>query len=183
MFFDIYIAAYLVVPDNPSLPDSADVRDCFYNYFINGYSENIDIWFGRFQEEFNEAMHYLRAIRAVELVVEGVLNYEVTEQCKISLMKLESCASCAGYESSSMSSCNGLCLNILRGCLLDLSDLVQPIKSFSQVLITMKDHIKLSRSFFNQVDQVQKYVYTFLAPIVSSSFFADVSETLKILIG
>ena len=57
----------------------------------------------------------------------------------MSLVKMDMCSSCAGYVS--LRSCKGLCLNLLRGCLVDLSDLEDPLSSFSQALMDINQHV------------------------------------------
>lgn len=169
MFFEIFLATYLAIPGTPTPPESAEVRDCFYNYFLRLNGQVVGEWLSGFERSLAKTMHYFRALHAANMVTKKALNHVVTEQCQLSLMKMEDCALCAGYSAVFSPSCNGLCLNILRGCLLDLSDLVEPILSFSQVFVAMKDHIS-EFSFFGQVELLESHVFTMIGSTSDYSF-------------
>ena len=159
MFFEVYLATYLAVPSTVPLSNSPQIRDCFYKHFMDNVGDLLESWLIGFQRAFIKTMHYLRALRAANLVIKNTQKIVMTEQCKLSLMKMDDCALCAGYQA--ISSCNGLCLNILRGCLLDLSDLVEPITSFSQVLVAMKEHIS-EFSIFQQTHNLETNVFAMI---------------------
>ena len=143
MFFDVYLAAYLANPRTPS--DIAQNRNpsfrrCFYNYFLESNGGTVAEHIRIFQLAFNNTYRYLRGLKAMERVVGGILQYALSEQCKMSLMRMTHCAQCAGYPNTTKT-CSGFCLNTMRGCLLDLAGLVEPLESFSQALIAMKNRV------------------------------------------
>lgn len=76
----------------------------------------------------------------LENVIEGVLDLPLSDQCQSAIMKMTHCSQCAGY-SSSLLPCQGLCLNSLRGCLIDLADLVGPVRDFTAALVRLKDNL------------------------------------------
>lgn len=116
-------------------------------------------------------MRYFRALRVMEKVVDGVMSRQnLTEQCKVSLMRMTECARCAGLTSSAKS-CQGMCLNTLRGCLLDLGDLVEPMQVFSQALVGMKNRVLVFNPF-NQITLVQSYVFQLISSSGANFFSA-----------
>lgn len=179
MYFEVYVSSYLATPGSTRLPESAEAKDCFYNYFIESKGLVVEDWFKGFNRAFMKTMHYFRALRASSMVIEKAVEHVMSGQCKLSLMKMDDCALCAGYSATSLTSCNGLCLNILRGCLLDLSDLVEPITSFSQVLMAMKDHI-LEFSVYDQIEYVETTVFEFITSV--SGLTATISRDVSVLL-
>lgn len=157
----MFLASILDNPGAPTFENTAEVRQCFYSYFQREKGSEVHDWLNGFQRAYNLTMRYFRALRVVDRVVEAVVTrHHLSEQCKISLMKMVHCSHCAGY-SGTTQSCNGLCLNTMRGCLLDLGDLVEPIQTFSQALAALKDRA-LTFNTFHQIDLLNSNVFTLI---------------------
>jgi hypothetical protein len=119
-------------------------------------------------------MRYFRALKAMEKVVDGVRSRQsLSEQCQASLMRMTDCAHCAGFPGSTQS-CKGLCLNTMRGCLMDLGDLVEPVEEFSQALVGLKDSV-ITRSPFLQVAFLQGHVFRFISDS-TNAFYSIIGE-------
>ena len=118
-------------------------------------------WLNGFQRAYTHSLRYFRALRVMDRVVDAVLALGLSKQCQTSLMRMTRCSQCAGV---SALPCNRLCLNTLRGCLVDLGDLVEPIREFSQALIRMEEQAR-SYSLYSQIT------------LLSSYFFQTVSDT------
>ena len=122
-------------------------------------------------------MRYFRALKAMERVVDGVLSQPgLSEECQVSLMRMTDCARCAGF-SDSAQSCNGLCLNTMRGCLLDLGDLVAPMQEFSEALVMLKNRV-LTFSPFVQITLLQSHIFSFISSN-NGLFFTIITEVRK----
>ncbi len=140
VFFEIYLAAYVASPATggaASLPNTAAFRECFYNFFLDENHKKLDTYYQAFTRSFNRTMHYLRALRTADSVLLEVLGQRFSPQCKDSLMKMTYCSECARY--SSPVPCYDYCMNTMRGCLVNLSDLAGPFHEFADAVVPMKD--------------------------------------------
>ncbi len=141
MFFEMFLAVYLYETNGVYIPSTEKARQCFYNFFLEKVETKLKQSLSAFQRKFSIIMRYLRALRVGDRIIDSMLGYRLTVQCEQSLMKMKYCANCAGY-SSSLQSCNGLCVNTIRGCFVDLLDLVEPIEAYSEALAAMRDLVK-----------------------------------------
>ena len=143
--FEVFLAAFLggdSGAQSVELLKSAAYRTCFYDNFVNLYSSELSITysFRHFTNILNRTMHYMRALYISDHIIESVLSQGLTTQCRNAILKMTHCSQCAGH--SSPASCSGLCLNTMRGCLVDLSDLAEPFRQFTQAVIWMKEQLE-----------------------------------------
>ncbi len=136
VFFEVYLAAYLVGTSS-TLPNSEAFRLCFYDYFLDENYDTLNNYYQEFTRSYNRTMHYLRVLRTADSVLVEVLSQSLSPLCKDALMKMTYCSECAGYSSSYP--CYGYCMNTMRGCLVDLSDLAGPFDEFAGAVVAMKD--------------------------------------------
>ena len=163
----MFLAAYVVtsqIQGVGSLPDTEAFRSCFFNYFLELRGEKIYNKLNGFLRAYNLTMRYMRALKMVERVIEGIFELPLTKQCESALMKMTYCSQCAGYNGDLLP-CKGLCLNILRGCLVDFADLVEPIREFTTAIVNLKNQLNHP---FNPWDQIT---------LLNSYFFITVTET------
>ena len=153
VFFKLFLAAYLAHPFTESLPETESFQQCFYNYFLNEKGVDVNNYYRGFTRSYNLTMQYLRALRTGDVVLEDVLGQTLSRQCKDSLMRVSYCSACAGYESPGP--CHGNCLNTMRGCLVDLSDLSEPFQQFSEALLRMKNNIETLYNPWTQFSLLQ----------------------------
>ena len=102
----------------------------------------------------------------IENVIEGILDLPLTDQCQGALMKMTYCSQCAGYNGDLLP-CQGLCMNSLRGCLVDFADLVEPIHETTEALIELN---RVLNNVYNPWDQVT---------ILNSYFLRIVTNTQR----
>ena len=101
-------------------------------------------------------MRYVRALKMIENVIEGVLDLTLTEQCQSALMKMTYCSLCAGYNGQLLP-CQSLCMNTLRGCLVDYIDLIKPIQETSNALIKLNWVMKHDFNPWNRITILNSY--------------------------
>ena len=142
IFYEVFLIAYFAnrgVRRSNELPSTEAFRQCFYQHvFLSENSEMISVNLNGFLRTYNRTMRYLRALKALDKVIVNAVDYVLSSTCKESIMKMTHCGSCAGYVSPT---CGGLCLNVFRGCLVDLSDLFEPLEEFSSALIAMQKSV------------------------------------------
>ena len=143
--FEVFLAAYVVTGtyrgDVDPLPNTDSCRQCFYNFFLDLRGDKITTELNGFLRAYNLTMRYVRALKMIENVIEGILDLPLTDQCQSALMKMTYCSQCAGYNGNLLP-CKGLCMNTLRGCLVDFADLVEPIQEASNALIELNRVLK-----------------------------------------
>ena len=156
IYFKMYTAAFfghpLIKTTGPS-PSTDAFNQCFYQYFHRENAEVITQHYLAFTRTYNHTMYYLRALRYADLVLEQILDFTLTDQCKNSLMRMSYCAQCAGYDTA-YTPCHGLCMNSLRGCLLELSEIKPAFEQFSATLLRMKEGLENSFNPFLQIQQI-----------------------------
>lgn len=175
MFFDVYLAAYFGHPSTRTadlLPNTDMFIKCFFNMFLEDNKEVLGIHLNAMLRSYNQTMYYLRALKRLDSVIEATVDYVLKDSCQASIMKSTHCANCAGY---SVSPCNGMCLNVMRGCLVDLSDMFGPLERFSEALIKLENSISERNGLYYLWAQFN-LLHTYFFMMVSDTF----SEALTI---
>lgn len=149
------------------LPDTTEFRQCFFNLFHEDNGDQLNQDMNAMYRSFNQTMYYLRALRRLDHVIEATSDYMLSEDCRTAIMKMTHCAGCAGQPSSP---CDTLCLNVIRGCLVDLSDMFGPFEEFSGALIELHRSISQADGLHYLWAQMN-FLHTY--------FFRTVSDTLR----
>ena len=157
MLLNLSFSAFLGHPDTPRILATEEFHQCFNTIILERSADQFQIWVRGFQRAYDKSLRYFRALRVVDRVVNAVLRLRLSSECKKSLLKMSHCAQCAGLPGESKT-CIGLCQNTLRGCLLDLGDLVEPIRDFSHALIAMKD-LALAFNVYTQITFLETYIF------------------------
>ncbi len=169
VFYELFLATYFSDPNlsRPAseLPNTDAFRNCFYQVFIDRKGETVSNHLRGFLRSYNRTMRYMRALKSMDRVIVSTVDLLLGQECQNSIMKMTHCASCAGFVAPT---CDGLCLNVVRGCMVDLSDMFESLNNFSDALVRMHSSITSANGlhyFFSQMD--------FLA----SNFFFLVGDT------
>ena len=139
-----------------TLPNTHEFRQCMYDFFIDLRGEKIFIELNGFLRAYNLTMRYVRALKMIENVIEGILDLPLTEQCQSALMKMTYCSQCAGYNGQLLP-CQGLCMNTLRGCLVDYVDLIEPIQETSKALVELNRVMERDFNPWNRITILNSY--------------------------
>ena len=168
LFFEIFLAVLEADPnvDTSQFPNNNDFNLCLYDYYVETSSENIHKWFVGFTRSFNRTLYYLRGLNTAEKLLDTIANTEFTPQCKQALLRSTFCAQCTGFESD-IKPCRGLCVNTMRGCLMDYADIYQPFKKFTSAAIRMKEYLEHRANVFTQIDQLTNKVFEAITNIQS----------------
>ena len=178
IMFEVYLASFKIRVRTNNLPLSDEgFQNCFYNYFLELHGEDLGNWLGGFQRSYNLTLRYFRALHAMDKVINLIMEYSLSEQCNVALMKMTHCAHCAGHPKS-IKSCNGLCLNTMRGCLAGLLDLVEPIRPFTESLIAMKDKVQ-TFSPYTQITLLNTYIFSMIDAAGDRSAAAEVNFSIQ----
>ena len=172
VFFEIFLAAYFSNPTSVSTLNPLNTelfRTCVYNYFLELKGRDILTWYTGFTRSYNRTMYYFHALRTADAILESLLSHRLTNSCKTTLMKMSHCAQCAGYEDTTH--CQGMCLNSLRGCLIDLADLAGPFREFSDAVVQMRNSLEDVYNPWVQFNILEAHFYSILG-----TSFAQASE-------
>jgi len=112
-----------------------------------------------FMRSFKTLMYYLRGLHAGVVVMQKLMQHSFSQQCRTSLMKLDRCSACAGY--ASLRPCKSLCVNLLRGCLVDLADMEQPVLALSQALADMNEYFA-NVDFHQRLISFEQFIFDFI---------------------
>ena len=168
LYFEIFLA---VLEGDPSVdtsvyPDTREFKLCMYEYYLERSSEEIHTRFVALTRSFNRTLYYIRALNAAEELLNRVYELEFTPQCKQALAKLTFCAQCGGH---SARPCAELCLNTLRGCLIDYADLYEPFRRFTLSAIRMKNYLNSNVNPFTHLEQLRTKVFNVIHDTSSDS--------------
>ena len=156
LFFEIFLAVLEADPgvDTTRYPTTdSKFNLCLYNYYLETSSESTHTKFIALTRSFNRTLYYLRALKTAEDLLDKLTGLEFTPQCELALVKSTYCAQCSGH-ASSVVQCEGLCLNTLRGCLVDYADLYEPFKRFTTAAIRMKEYLDERVNPFKHIEQL-----------------------------
>ena len=180
--YEMFVAAYVVsdsLSTSPSvLPNTEAFRACFFDYFVELQGDAVLTKLNGFLRTYNRTMRYIRALKMIDMVIEGILDLPLTHQCQDALMKMTYCSQCAGYNGDLLP-CKGLCLNSLRGCLIDFADLVVPVREASEALVRLKKELSSTTSS-NQWDQITVLSpYFFEIVGTTRDAFTEIKQTVR----
>lgn len=128
-------------------------------------------------------MYYLRALKRLDSVIEAIVDFALKDQCESSIMKMTHCANCAGY---SADTCNDLCLNVMRGCLVDLSDMFGPLEQFSEALVRLESSISTRNGlhyFWGQMNILHTYFFERVTDTFNNALSIEAEVRLAEAIG
>ena len=151
LFFNLYMATYRASAQGAIPADTSQFRNCSYLYFIQTQGPIIQLQYTIFSRPFEMLMQYLRALRTGDMVLESLWASPTFSQgCNISLAKMVACPYCTGYRYGT-EPCQGMCLNVFRGCLVDLARLTTPLGDFVNTLVTFSRVLQSDYSPWDQV--------------------------------
>ena len=156
LFFKVFLAVLEADPgvDTTVYPlNDHDFNVCMYNYYVGVTAEDTHARFIALTRSFNRTMYYIRALNTAEAFLKTVAELELTPQCRQALLRSSYCAQCSGLPSHARP-CLDLCLNTMRGCLVDYSDLYEPYRRFTEAAIQMKEYLNYEVNPFTHVDQL-----------------------------
>eukprot|EP00731_Ephydatia_muelleri_P029611 Em0021g134a len=151
LFFNLYMAAYRAAAQVSIPPDTPQFRNCSYYYFLQTQGPSIQSYYTIFNRPFEMLMQYLRALKTGDAVLESLwASSTFSRGCNVSLAKMVACSYCAGYGGGA-EPCQGMCLNVFRGCLVDLAGLAAPLGNFVNILVTFSRVLQTDYSPWDQV--------------------------------
>ncbi|RWS30717.1 Glypican-5-like protein, partial [Leptotrombidium deliense] len=80
------------------------------------------------EKSFEFAKIVLQSMQVAIEVINRTLNFRISEECTNAFVKLTYCSACSGLHN--VKPCNGMCLNVARGCVAQLAELDRPWNEF-----------------------------------------------------
>lgn len=181
MFFEAYMTAFAAVlqANDKSVAPLSDptFNDCSKEYFMMRHGDVISEKYHLVEQRYNMFLRYLQALATSDAVLATILDHVLSPECQDSLLRMTHCAQCAGVNNSSVLPCKYLCLNVQRGCLVDLYELGVVYKSLysvmkeAQYVVDQYDPFgvmqSLASTVVNMLDDFEEG-YAFVADGVSS---------------
>lgn len=100
---------------------------------------------------------YVRSIQLANEVITTVKFHRFSPSCMIALTKLKHCAYCGGF--AKFKPCLNLCLNTLRGCMADVSELHDDFENFTVSFQTLSREMDSSFEANSlATNQLQRFV-------------------------
>ena len=112
-------------------PDSIDAEQvaCFQNIsspYVADYTAEIVSNIQKFLLDYDV---YIRSIQLASEVISVVKRHQFSSSCVTALTRMKHCAFCGGY--IKFPPCLNLCLNTIRGCFADVSEIFDDFSNFS----------------------------------------------------
>ena len=159
MLYNVYMSIYFV--NTGGTINTTQFLQCSYEYFVETNAQFVNTSLSGFAMSFNKLVLFLRALRVSSVVLESVASTPLTKPCVASLAKISNCSTCLGT-STGAAPCEGLCENILRGCLVDLAELVGPFQDYLNTVVDFKNNLLLDYNPWNQIVLVTNTIFKFL---------------------
>ena len=115
-----------------TVPDTTTFRNCLKTnfYFVSNTREDVNQRIRTLEPRMNLLLRFLLALETSDSVLESIMDHVLSPECGDALLRLTHCKECSGTTSSS-SSCTPFCQNVLRGCLVDLTEVGDVLQAFS----------------------------------------------------
>ena len=156
MYFVVYHASFKASIERLSstVPDTTAFRNCLKTKFFFNVSATIDGINQRYrtlEPRLNLLLRFLLALKTSDSVLESIMNHMLSPECGDALLRLTHCKECSGTTSSSPP-CTPFCQNVLRGCLVDLTEVGHVLQEFATQVNAMKDIILNRDDPFEAID-------------------------------
>ena len=150
VFFEIYLRSFKlsieITPGN-TVPNTLAFRQCFYlNLFFPENRERLNQRYRILLPRLNLLLRYLLALKTSDSVLERIMDHMLSPECGDALLRLTHCKECSGTTSSS-SSCTPFCQNVLRGCLVDLTEVGDVLQEFATQMDATKRKLNIDNPF------------------------------------
>ena len=150
LFFEIYLRSFKLsienIPGN-AVPNTVSFRQCFYQHlFFPENQEDLNRRYRILQPRLNLLLRFLLALKTSDSVLESIMNHMLSPECGDALLRLTHCKECSGATSSSPP-CTPFCQNVLRGCLVDLTEVGHVLQDFATQLEAMKSKLSINDPF------------------------------------
>ena len=146
MFAAVYHVSFQLRLDNLRLgvPNTQSFRDCLKNNFSDPETKDIlDRTIRRLEPRINYLFRFLLAIKTSDSVLDTIKNHVLSPECGDALLRLTHCKECSGISSSSPP-CTPFCQNVLRGCLVDLTEVGEVLQEFATAVQAMRNKLRSS---------------------------------------
>ena len=165
MFFVAYHASFKAWIEQQSLtvPDTPAFRNCLKNnFFLSATRDGIDQRYRTLEPRMNLLLRFLLALKTSDSVLESIMNHMLSPECGDALLRLTHCKECSGTTSSSPP-CTPFCQNVLRGCLVDLTEVGHVLQEFATQVDAMKDIILNRDDPFAAIDGLTNEIFSILS--------------------
>ena len=184
MLYNVYMSVYFV--NMGSHLNSTQFQRCSYEFFVETNSQFVNASYSSFALSLDRLVLYMRALAASSTVLRSLPSGPAfSKPCAAALARISNCSSCLGAPGpenvtcGGLCPCGGLCTNVLRGCLVDLAELVGPFQEYVDALASFKDSLLRDYNPWNQITLVQSTVFKLITSTVASGFSA-VSSAVEV---
>ena len=113
--------------------------ECYRNVSVHILSDTYERIFSRLERQVYNLDLIFRAMQMTEVVLESLKQHRISSVCTKPLIQLQSCAKCTGYHT--FKPCLFYCMNVLRGCFADVSDISREFRLMTKALSDIPDDI------------------------------------------
>ena len=134
MYFTLYTTVFVGAVTRQhfrTVPTGENYNNCFYDYFWNKKGNFTLDESKKFGIRYNLYFKYLRGIKVAENALASIMSHGFSSDCMKELTQLRSCSLCAGM---SLSYCPSHCINVMRGCLVDIEEFSSAYTIYNQSL-------------------------------------------------
>jgi hypothetical protein len=110
---------------------------------------------------------FIKALQLAMDSIETAEKFTLSESCVNALTRLTYCSQCSGYVS--VQPCEGLCLNVLRGCLVELRGMEHHYSEFTNALHRAASNLHTHRTLEKEMVLLPSRISHALLPSVNTS--------------
>ena len=161
MLYNVYMSVYFYFANTRGQINSTQFQQCSYEFFVEIYSQFVNYYYTHLAISLDRLVLYLRALGVSSTVLRSLLSSTPSKPCVSALARISNCSSCLDVPGS-VEPCNGLCINVLRGCLVDLAELVGPFQEYVNTLVAFTNNLLQDYNPWKQITLVQSTILRFL---------------------
>ena len=136
MFNSVYYTSFKLQLESSGInvPNTQNFMDCVKNNFSTPETQNIlNYRFRILEPRINFLFRLIIALKTSDHILEMIMDHVLSSDCGDALLQLTHCKECSGSPSSTPS-CTQFCWNVLRGCLVDLTEVGNVLQEYATAL-------------------------------------------------
>ena len=139
MFFAVYHYSFKIsiMPNTTNLTFGNCLREKFFTQAIE---TNIRHHSALLQERMGLLFQFVSSLRTGDKVIESISSQVLSSECGDALLRLTHCEACSGT-TAALPPCAPFCQNVLRGCLVDLTEVGDAMSEYATALEAMRKRL------------------------------------------
>ena len=156
LLFSVYYYSFKLTLTNNAVSNISTVtfRSCLKEKFLITHESAALHLVSVLESKMNLLFRFLSALETSDRVLERITSHVLNSECGDTLLRLTHCETCSGTKSiNSQPPCAPFCQNVLRGCLVDLTEVGEALREYATALEAMQKRLAYSDNPYKAIDE------------------------------